>query len=126
MLEIMPEPFEKMKARFPLALKNPIDVSSVLMGNARAASGRREHVFDFDDGMRMVVSIDKCGDVEILHASASGTKDYVKTVSSEGLDGFIEDVVLRLFGLIGKQQPEAQVMMTNEGVLHLLFEEYVL
>lgn len=127
MLDIMPETFDQIKARFPFALEQPIEVSEVAQGKVLAASKRRTNVFDFDDGMRMVVSIDKSEDSQFLHVSASGTEEYAKGIRDEGLDGFVEDVILRLFGLIGKEQPgNAQVMLTEEGVLHLVYEEYEL
>lgn len=126
MLDVKPEKFEDIKARFPDALEE-IDIKRVLSGKETVVSQRRSYVFDFEDGMRMIVSIDKMDDVSLLHVSASGTEEYGRTIRNEGLEGIVEDVVLRLYAMIGHDRlGKATVMITEGGVLHLIFKEHEL
>jgi hypothetical protein len=123
MLPIEPEPLEKMIARFPLAIAEPVDAIAVRDGKRIAPSSDRKHVFDFEDGMRLAVSIDRVVDKKFLHVSASGTEDYTKSIKDEGFEGLLEDVLLRLSAFLGKPPGDnLQARLTKAGVLHIMFE----
>jgi hypothetical protein len=114
---------EKMKARFPLAIAEPVDVFAVHNGDRPPCSRDRTHVFDFEDGMRMVVSIDEVVESRFMHVSASGSPEYANSIKDEGLKGMIEDVVLRLAALQGHAPARnLQARFTSSGVLHIIFE----
>jgi hypothetical protein len=72
MLEFEPEPMAKLKERYPLAIKDIYDVLAVHFNNMQRPGEKREHVFDFQDGMRLIVSKDKMpGKAPYVHFSAS-------------------------------------------------------
>lgn len=70
MLPFEPQQFEEVKARFPVALMSTYDCRS---GIPSPTPGElRAHVFDFTDGLRLIVSRDKeDGDAPYIHVSAS-------------------------------------------------------
>ena len=78
MLPFEPENLEALRARLPAALKARYDVEAVARKVGRRPGELREHVFDFDDGIRCIVSIDFYrNDPPLLHLSVGvqeGTK----------------------------------------------------
>lgn len=73
MLPFAPESLESLKARYPAAVERAIDLAGALGDPGDFPGLNRRHVFDFDDGLRLIVSLDDHGPrggVE-LHASAS-------------------------------------------------------
>lgn len=123
MLPFEPEDMALMKKRFIKALEHPIDAVLVYAGQQKAASSRREHVFDFPDGMRMVISVDIIEKGKYLHISASGTEEYASTIKDEGFEGLVEDVIIRAGALCnGTPGDQMHAVMSDKGVLHLIFE----
>ena len=123
MLPTEPETFEQIKARFVEAIREPVDLESVRAGTRKPPSGERKHVFDFEDGMRMIVSVDLIVDTYFLHISVSGNKHYHHTIKDEGFDGMVEDVLLRVTAFTGGAPGhELQAVLSEEGVLHIMFE----
>ena len=123
MLPVEVQTLEQMRARFHLAVDEPVVTSEVEEGLRPAPSRDRRHVFDFKDGMRLVVSVDRVIDQDYLHASASGDEHYGDTVKGEGLEGMVEDVLLRLCAFMGRQPGESIQAFTTNGVLHIIFED---
>ena len=74
MLPIQPEMFVDLKSRYSKALERIWDVRLVAEGVLDAPSGKREHVFDFKDGLRLIVSRDHIGPFTCVHVSASHTR----------------------------------------------------
>ena len=75
---IKPEPVEALRARYAEAVAAVVDEESIRLGLAVPPSSKRQHVFDFEDGVRLIVSQDKPG---ILHISASveaGTQTFAE------------------------------------------------
>jgi hypothetical protein len=123
-LSFQPETIEDMKRRFPLAIAESILVSDIVSGKILPIIDDRSHVFDFSDGMRLIVSRDKLKKEEILHISATGDSDYLKTIKSEGIDGIIEDMILRISALRGKKaEAEPEIYLAPDGVIHILFRD---
>jgi hypothetical protein len=124
MLPQKPEAIEKMKARFPAALAEKVDINVVLANPALAPSKNRKHVFDFADGMRLIASTDICGKESVVHISISGDEHYAKSINNS-VEEFNEDVWLRLAALLGAQPPEAiRHFISNKTVLHLFFQPH--
>jgi len=123
MLPIEPESFDAMKARFALAVAEPVDTNEVREGLRPPPSRDRRHVFDFEDGMRLVVSVDRVIDKEFLHVSASGDERYAKSIKDEGFEGLVEDVMLRICGLLGRQPGNNVKAFMTKSVLHIVFED---
>jgi len=123
MLPHEPETIEQMKARFPAAIAEPVDIDEVIEGTAPTPGKDRKHVFDFEDGMRVIISIDVSSEERFLHLSASGDEAYADTLGSEGLDGFLEDILLRFSAIIGRApKGPLKSYLTSTGVLHILFK----
>jgi hypothetical protein len=55
MLPYEPEPLERIQARFPKALEPIYDMRLVAKGWQPCPGALRPHVFDFDDGLRLIV-----------------------------------------------------------------------
>lgn len=121
MLEYTPEDFGSMKERYHLAVAEPVDTAKVRDKLIPAPSKDRKHVFDYPDGMRLVVSVDFVIDQEFLHVIASGTDGYAKSIKDEGLDGITEDLMLRLCALRGSAPPNKIKSFNTNGVLHIMF-----
>ena len=65
MLPFKPEPFEELKRRFPIALEPLIDCTK---GVPEVTPGeKREHVFDCEDGIRIIASRDQMLQNEIYY-----------------------------------------------------------
>lgn len=122
MLPIKPETMQQMKARFGKAIAEPVDAEAVIKGVTSAPSSNRDHVFDFEDGMRLCVSVDRVLDTEFLHVSASGSDEYQQTIKGEGIKGMMEDVFLRLAAMWGRQPKQPSGVRMSNGVLHMMFE----
>lgn len=125
MLPIEPETLAEMKLRFPKAVESVIYIDKVRSGEQVSPSKLREHVFDFSDGMRMIVSREDLGDGNVFyHASASGTDEYGESIRDEGVSGVAEDLMLRLAAL-RDTHPSTQVssFISDSGTLHIMFEE---
>ena len=117
-----PETLEHMKARFPAALKDRIDVEIVKNHPETAPSKKRKHVFDYADGMRLIASTDICGPEMLVHISISGDERYAKSIHGSH-EEFNEDIFLRLAAFLGHQPPTTvQQFYSQSGVLHLFFK----
>lgn len=66
-----PEPLDALRARFPEALRTVHDPELIASGLQRMPGTLRSNVFDFDDGLRLIVSVDKYRRIDRLHLSAS-------------------------------------------------------
>ena len=73
MLAREPEPLETMQARYPLAIAEAFDPEALMLGTAPRPGEMRAHVFDFDDGLRLIISRDMIGGSigSPIHVSAS-------------------------------------------------------
>lgn len=70
-LPIKPESIEQLRARFPQALEGIYHSDAVAQGGDRPGNHRR-HIFDFPQGMRLIISRDRLGTARAcLHVSAS-------------------------------------------------------
>lgn len=71
-MDFEPEDLAVIKARVPQALAQRFDILAVLEGKCLRPGQQRQNVFDFPDGMRMILSID-CLSAQstMLHASFS-------------------------------------------------------
>jgi len=116
-LPFHPEPFDMLKMRFIGAMEPVYEVDRILAGEARPGT-QRKHVFDFDDGMRMVVSRERAGDEVVLHVSVSFTGDAV--VGRE----LICSVIDKVNTLRGMTVPGlVKAFQTSQGVVHFMFPE---
>ena len=124
MLPFEPQSNDELKARFPLAVETPVEVEKIQAGIQPHPSKNRKHVFDYEDGMRLIISIDQIEDTRYFHVSASGTEEYGKSIEKEGFEGFVEDVFLRICVFRGRHPGNQLEACTSKGgVLHIMFED---
>lgn len=71
-LPFKPEPLAAMRARYPEAVKDVMDYESYVLGTIQRPGQSRRHVFDHEDGLRLIFSRDSSDKgLVFLHASAS-------------------------------------------------------
>lgn len=72
MLPFQPENIESIRRRLPKVLGRRFDVEKVAEGKGVRPGELREHVFDFEDKVRCIISLDQLGkDAPVLHVSCS-------------------------------------------------------
>jgi len=71
----VPESFDSLKARYPKALEKRFDVNDA--PEIRPGADRT-HIFDFEDGLRVIASVDFEGERVFLHFSCSITEDRAR------------------------------------------------
>ena len=71
-LPFEPQPLSVLRARLVDALAAPVDVLRVLAGYDVDPGLQRQHVLDCEDGLRLIVSVDRLPDDTVqVHLSAS-------------------------------------------------------
>lgn len=76
MLPFEPEPMKSLKARYPAALERVYDYTQEVLPNPTPSS-RRCHVFDTEEGLRIIVSRDREAEHDVyLHVSISIRPNY--------------------------------------------------
>lgn len=65
------EPFAELRARYAAALEPVYDPVKLIEGNYIRPGEQRRHVFDFTDGLRLIISRDVLDDLPVIHVSAS-------------------------------------------------------
>jgi hypothetical protein len=129
-LESTPEPSEALAARYPAAIEKLWEYDRY--GNCACGlrpSTEREHVFDFEDGLRMIISRDHHVDEpepSFIHVSASfGVGTELFKILSKGLTvdimmaDFKNRCSERFSELSGELIPEtATFIMSDMGVFH--------
>jgi hypothetical protein len=118
MLLFQPESLEVLKARFPKALEHTYTVEGMKNGEPCAAD-QRKHVFDFDDGTRLVVSHERLGTRLYLHCT--GSMDRRSQICAESFDSVCYTKVCTLAGKTLK------VLQTDreDRAIHLLLEPLI-
>lgn len=71
MIPFQPESDESLRARYHKAVEKPWSIDPKGPTPTDGPGKHREHIFDFEDGMRLIISIDKGPEDELLHFSAS-------------------------------------------------------
>lgn len=126
MLPFEPESIEELKARYTDAIQevfNPIEVAE---DPDLSPGKRRKHVFDFEDGLRLIVSVDQLDSSafpRVTHYSASLVEYLCDINQFEKPIDYVEFVVER----INKIRPRAMfgkvVTKIDKGVLHVYYDE---
>jgi hypothetical protein len=79
MLPFEPETIERLRARYPKAIKSIWHADEVTTNHH--PGGHREHVFDFESGLRLLISRDILADEEpLIHISASWHHSFPTTI----------------------------------------------
>lgn len=119
-LSFQPELDEMLKLRFIAALEPVYDSQKVAAGECQRPGELRKHVFDFADGMRLIVSREEVEGVRWLHVSVG----FCGAVRMRG-EVMVRTVVLRVGALRGCEPPGIiRAFQSEAGVAHFLFPEY--
>lgn len=115
MMPFQPEAEENLKVRFPKALEHVYTVDGMKKGEPYAAD-QRKHVFDFDDGTRLVISHEKLGNRLYLHCT--GSMDRRSLIRADAFDSVC---YTKICALAGKK---LKVLQTDreDRAIHLLLE----
>ena len=125
MLPFAPEPLAALQARYAAAVATLVDTTRVVQGLVPAPSGDRRHVFDWPDGLRLMVSRERMPDGRCgVHISASldWGSDLYDAVVAGALDrvGLLALVVRRWSALAGSARTLELLGFSERGVPHLM------
>lgn len=117
-LLFQPEPTALLRQRFERALRPVYTTTEIARGAVKAAD-QRQHVFDFEDGTRAVISHEKLGERLYLHCTFS--MDRRCQIMIRNFPGVC---VVKAKELAGLNLTLTQSDSTNT-CLHLLFEPII-
>lgn len=118
-LNFEPEPDIVLRARYPEAIKDKINARDIMVGIVPTPGKFRKHVFDFTDGLRLIISREAHDEGTYLHFSAS--MNDVNTMPMPEFMQFVVEHVVRVTGGALSGMMEAE--MSDGGVLHLVWNE---
>jgi len=120
MLPFQPEPEIVLKARYEDAVRDLVDIRELEKKPEKRPGIHRKHVFDFYDGLRLIVSRDTDGDDVFTHYSASMHPDG----AFDNLQGFVMFVVSHINELRSTpMEGRAKVFGTDKGIVHVMYDE---
>jgi hypothetical protein len=80
------QPLAELKARYPAAVAEVIDVRAIIDGLRLPPSAEPKHVFDTEDGLRLIISMERMPDGKVgTHISASLHDDHVQRLRERRL-----------------------------------------
>lgn len=110
-----PEPVEQMIERFQKALEREFNADKISNGDPDRPGVHRENVFDYEDGIRLIISKDRARGNLFIHISASSQKGNVG--GKEMLKIMVQRfVVLNATPFAGLGEASA----STGGVIHLI------
>lgn len=112
-LPFIPEPVEKMVERFQKAFEHEFDVDKIANGAPDRPGTHRENVFDYEDGIRLIISKDRSGERVFIHLSASSLKEM-------GGKEMLESMVKRFLVLNAAPFEGQGAASSTDGVIHIL------
>lgn len=120
MLPFEPEPTELLRLRYADAVKDVIDINRVAKKLVLPPSKFRKHVFDFDDGLRIIVSRDSDGLRTFLHFSASVSPDSPKQFNCP--EKYTYYVLEHIMDLSPENPPNGimEAFFSEGGILHII------
>jgi len=116
-LEFIPEPFEKLKARFNKSLEIVYSTTVIAKDETQRPGQKRENVFDFEDGVRLIIGREIIQAKEVIHISGS--------VSEKLYTGKLDESLLNLMvnkfqSLIDFPVEIELVAITEKGIPHFI------
>lgn len=126
-LPFEPKSVESMRARYPEAVKETFTMEMVLGGNRPGK--HRKHVFDFEDGLRVIVSKEPLLDGNTaLHFSFSFKDDsefYEKLKGEQDTAKKCTEMIAEHVESMGgpaKTVKPLSIFVSEGGILHLAYE----
>jgi hypothetical protein len=128
MLPFEPELVETMRLRYADAVKDIVDIGKIVKNHIEPPSKKREHVFDFYDGLRLIISRDRDGLKTFLHFSASINNDFQSESVGNKFEcpkQFIDFVIEHIQELTEDKPPHgmAEIFFSEGGVLHIMISD---
>jgi hypothetical protein len=117
MLPAEPESLEIIKARFPKALEPVWRISKIVKPGAKRPGLYREHVFDFEDGIRMIASRDTDGKETWLHLSFSVSAE----IGDERTVGWFRYRVDELCFIFAGVRKQIEDPVITECAIHFMY-----
>ena len=124
MLPFEPEPGFLLTKRYKDAVQRIYLLKE--MDGPNRPSINRKHVFDFQDGLRLIVSRERCDDGEvILHWSASIHEDHLTRPKFKGPEfmQFVMEHMAELWEEVGCTKGQVMAVSTEKGVFHFFLLE---
>lgn len=119
MIQRIPRTLADHQQRYPAALRTVFDTEAIQYSGAKRPGECCENVFDFADGLRLIISRDKMPDGEILvHVSASaqhGSEMYKSIKSGEMTPSMFCSEIARRHALISCKQSGLELMGFSDG-----------
>lgn len=122
-----PQPLAALRARFARAVDHIHDCVNDMARRTTRASAQPEHVFDFENGVRVAVSIDQENGPPVLHVSGSirADSEYGRQPPVQTRAAYIH-LILEHFNDIdsrpGLRTPQHHQMTPGKGVVHFFFD----
>src|SRR6516165_10248434 len=114
MLPEQVETFEAIRSRFPKALRRIWSCDEIETNPKAERPGfLREHVFDFEDGVRMIASTDVGSKDPLIHLSFSVSKRGLKKYGPKHFQPRIQEI---LFVLMGTHAQFGREVLTETAV----------
>lgn len=123
MLEFEPEIESSLQSRYPKALEVVYDHDNVDDVLENRPGTKREHVFDFFDGCRMIVSRESMeGCPAVLHFSMSLKEGYSSQPENEM--AAVSLAVSHAVELMGEPfEGRVSAVIDKEGIVHLIYDK---
>lgn len=119
-----PETLIDAQRRYPAAVAEVYDVESIKLGTVDPPSRHRRHVFDFADGLRLIISRERYEDGRLLvHVSASFACGSELHRQFPGLMEFMRLACRRFWDVSGDRRVMRFVGITCGNVPHWLVGE---
>jgi len=120
MIPFSPEPVDSLKDRFCDSVIDLYNTDDIKAGKIKAPSKKKEHVFDFEDGIRLIVSRELYNGKEFIHMSGSFSGNLIPELKlKDGLSLLVD----KYRALSGDDKGNAmQYYVTEAGVLHLIYD----
>jgi hypothetical protein len=125
MLPFEPESGVLLAKRYPAAVERVYDLHE--MWDKRRPGLNRQHVFDFEDGLRLIVSRERHDSDEVmLHWSASIDEGHLQRPPFQDVQDFTNFVMEHMSTLWdepGGKQGNVHVKSSAEGIIHFFMVE---
>jgi hypothetical protein len=119
MLPFIPETFEQLQKRYKAAINKAVNAVYANSHPEESPGKKREHVFDFEDGIRLIISRDYAGNDEVFHISASVEGAIWKGPFDETL---LRQMKERFAAISGSSIPNnSTFIITEKGIPHWFF-----
>lgn len=116
MIQFKPEPLGSLKSRFKEALIDSYCVANVKENPEERPGDKPRHVFDFEDGIRLIVSRDVIKSQEVIHFS--GSFEPAIYSGSMNMQHILDLMVYKFIVLWGTKPHVNFVGFTSKGIPH--------